>query len=554
MPAGALPSSVRGSAFVIDVSRGRRAVRVTPPRTSLTSARLAPDSGATMASLLGGDVVDLVATNYQAGALGATVPNKILVTFDLQVVNKLTQHGLRLPTWPTPPVGAAGPLLFPFEIGVTATSGGLAVTGGNEVVVTNPQRGAVIVSNDWDGNGSPGSGAPHDFFNDTACPAVSNDCFRYEEYGPMGPGGSSTARRVGFLVDPTVGDFRVKMILAADLEGSSGTVTGSVTGSVISSLGGGIVGAQVDLAGGWSTSTVAGGSFTLAGVLPGVRTLTVGNLPAGCTPPAAQPVTISAGLVTPVQVVVACVAPNATIVGAVRSNWAVEPNWKATILVTPSGGAALPPVTAGAQGQYTVPNVPPGSGTVTVTPTFQPWCQTTVVPYAGLQAGTPLTVDVSVPCSRPPQTYTLGGAWGPIQSTPTGRRVALNVAVNMGAAPGRPDVNGTAADELVGARLRVTYPVALLQFVSGARIDPAFDLVTTTPIAPGVLQVDVQRSSAGSRSGNVEIVRLVFDIPAGAVGTASLTAIVERLLAETFADPVDPNQSATVSISALPIP
>jgi hypothetical protein len=40
----------------------------------------------------------------------------------------------------------------------------------------------------------------------------------------------------------------------------------------------------------------------------------------------------------------------------------------------------------------------------------------------------------------------------------------------------------------------------------------------------------------------------------GAAGNATLSAIVERLLAETFVDPVDPNQSATVSIAILPIP
>ena len=555
LPAVALPAGVRDAAFIADVSRLKNTVRIAAPRRSVTTARLSAADSEPLASLLGGDVIDLVATNYQASALGAVVPNKILVTFDLQVVNKLNQLGLRLPTWPTPPLGAAGPLLFPFEIGVTATSGGVTVNGGNEVIVTNPQGGAVVVSTDWDGNGTPGSGGPHDFFNDAPCQGLANDCFRYEEYGPIGPLGSSSARRVGFLVDPTVGDFRVKMILAADLGASGPITTGTIAGSVSSTLGAGIGSALITVSGGWAGTTASDGSFSIPAVGPGSRTVSVSNLPSGCTAPAAQTVTVIAGQTTPVAFIVSCSVPTGTIAGFVSSNWAVEPNWKATVVVTPSGGAPLPSVIAGAQGQYTVVGLPLGSGSITVTPTFQPWCQSVTIPYTGLSNGTPLNINIPVPCSRPPQTYVLNGAWGPIQPTgPTGRRVALLIAANMGAAPGRPDVNGAAADELVAARFRLSYPGTLLQFVSASRIDPAFDAVTVTTPGAGVLVVDVQRSTPGSRAGNVELARLLFDIPVGAAGNATLSAIVERLLAETFVDPVDPNQSATVSIAVLPIP
>ena len=108
---------------------------------------------------------------------------------------------------------------------------------------------------DWDGNGTPGSGGPHDFFNDAPCQGLANDCFRYEEYGPIGPLGSSSARRVGFLVDPTVGDFRVKMILAADLGASGPITTGTIAGSVSSTLGAGIGSALITVSGGWAGTT-----------------------------------------------------------------------------------------------------------------------------------------------------------------------------------------------------------------------------------------------------------------------------------------------------------
>jgi hypothetical protein len=170
-------------------------------------------NGGQSMSLLGSDVIDVTVSNYVAGAIGATIPGKILVTFDITLHNRLNGIRLITPTFPTPPVGVSGVQVFPFEISVFTTSGGVG-TQGNEIVVTSPRFGAAIPSNNWDG-------APHNFFNDVGCTGASNDCFRYEPFGAIGPLAASETRQVGFLVDPTIGDLRVKMIIAANVQSVS---------------------------------------------------------------------------------------------------------------------------------------------------------------------------------------------------------------------------------------------------------------------------------------------------------------------------------------------
>src|SRR5262245_28640575 len=212
-----IPAQYRGAAFIMDVSAGKHTVKITAPTSTISSpssqrsvdGKLSGDSSAHY-SLLGADVIELTTTNFVAGAVGAAVPGKVLITFDVTVNNRLPGIQLITPTFPTPPAGVTGVQLFPFEISVTTTTGGVAGSG-NEVIVQSPRFGAVVASNDW-------NGAPHNFFNDVGCTATSNDCFRYESFGTIAPLGASTAQTVGFLIDPTVGDFRVEMIVAGRLE------------------------------------------------------------------------------------------------------------------------------------------------------------------------------------------------------------------------------------------------------------------------------------------------------------------------------------------------
>jgi hypothetical protein len=81
----------------------------------------------------------------------------------------------------------------------------------------------VSPSTDFDGTGAPGSGAPHNFFNDADCAAATaTDCFRWKAFETgIAPGGSSSRRTVGFDIDPSVAQFRVRMIVAADLAPAS---------------------------------------------------------------------------------------------------------------------------------------------------------------------------------------------------------------------------------------------------------------------------------------------------------------------------------------------
>lgn len=208
----------RDAAFVVNVSTVRRKVSVVAPTSGSAmrtqSAQHSAIGAGMQMSLLGGDAVELLASNYSAGVIGAVVPGKVLVTFDLTLINRL--RGLRLitPTFPMPPAHVTGIQAFPIEIVALSTSGQVTVTSG-VITVTSPRSGAAVPSTDWDG-------APHSFFNDVGCGALSSDCFRYEPFGTLEPLSASAARRVGFLVDPTVGDVRVRIIVAADLESVPG--------------------------------------------------------------------------------------------------------------------------------------------------------------------------------------------------------------------------------------------------------------------------------------------------------------------------------------------
>ena len=132
-------------------------------------------------SLLGGEAVRLIPSNFQASAVGAFIPGKVRVQFDIVIENKLPGINFITPTWPTPP--SPGVILVPLEQVVTTTPGGVTGGDGNEVIVELPSYGLVEPSIDWSGAGTAGSGAPFSFFNDTNCGlATSNDCFRWEAY------------------------------------------------------------------------------------------------------------------------------------------------------------------------------------------------------------------------------------------------------------------------------------------------------------------------------------------------------------------------------------
>lgn len=547
-----VPPQYRGAAFIMDVSPLKKTIKITAPTTTIGKSRVS-ESGSLLVgdgpdlSLLGGDVIDLTATNYVAGAVGASVPGKVLVTFDLTVNNKLAGIQLVTPTFPTPPSGVTGLQLFPFEISVTTTAGGVT-TVGNEVIVTSPRFGAVIPSNDW-------SGAPHNFFNDIGCPATANDCFRYEPFGTIAPLGASTAQTVGFLIDPTVGDFRVKMIVAADLNATTTPTPGTISGSVTSPQLGALNNVSVSVSGGFSGTSNATGAYSIANVATGSRTVSISNLPSGCTAPASQNVTVASGGTNTVNFTVTCSVPTGSISGTVTSSLGgglagVQ------VTVTPTGAGALAAVATSASGTYTVASVPtvPATGAITLANLPANCTNPGPTAYSGMTTGG-LTTNILVTCTAAAVTYPFSAVWGPITNTgPTGRQVQLTFSIDMGAAPGRLDVDGANADPLAGISYAVSYNGTILSYASRTLLSPGGELdlgvvnQTGGGTAGAQANVAIGSTSGAVLTGNNQIIRLTFNIATGAAGTIVPTVNVTEALATTSLI----NVTSSVAVQALP--
>ncbi len=552
----AIPAQYRGAAFIMDVSATKKTVKISAPAASIANRNVAANLNLNVGdepqlSLLGGDVIDLTATNFVAGAVGAVQPGKVLITFDMQISNKLSGIQLITPTFPTPPSGVVGVQAFPFEISVTTTSGGVT-TIGNEVIVVSPRFGAVVPSSDW-------GGSPHNFFNDVGCPVTANDCFRYESFGTIGSLGASTPQQVGFLIDATVGDFRAKIIVAADLAPTVVLAPGTVAGTVTSPQLGNLGNVAVSVSGGFSGTTIANGSYSIAGVATGSRTVSVSNLPGGCTAPASQNVTVPTGATVTANFTVNCTVPTGTIGGTLLSSLGGGLN-NVSVVVTPTGGSAIAAVTTNAAGLYTVTNVPTVPATGTVTFSNLPANCTNPGPqaYSGLTTSG-LTINRTITCTPAPTTYPLTAVWGAITNTgPTGRQVTLTLSIDMGSAPGSLAINGAAADDLAGITLNVAYNGLGLDWISRTGLTPngEFDLNIVNEIGQGTAGAQVVgalASSAGQTiTGSNPLVRLTFNIASGFSGTITPVLTVPEALATTSL--INVTSSVTVSIPVLVIP
>lgn len=384
------------AAFLAKVDLRARKVTIIAPAPTDSLVRRAPGAGAPEFSLVGGDAVLLTTSNFSASPVGAFLPGKVRVTFDVAVSNRLNLVELIGPTdFPAPPPGTSGPLLFPYDIAVATTSGGVSGNGGNDVIVVLPGAGLVAPSVDWDG-------APYNFFNDTSC-VGGNDCYRWEEFaGPVAPGTTSGSRRVGFDIDATVGQFTARIILAADVQNIASNLPGSVQGSISSStlgpLGGVTVLARVS---GSSAISDLSGAFALTGLPPGMDTLVLSAVPAFCTVPAPQPVMILPGAVTSLTLNLTCSPP--ALVGTITGSITLSSGGTAPgvgVVVTPGGFPAEPVVVTDAFGSYTVSAVDVGDGTGVLDLSGLPsGCSgPTSLGYTGLTNGGTLVRDIVLNC------------------------------------------------------------------------------------------------------------------------------------------------------------
>ena len=181
---------IPASAFrvTIDVATGHVTV-ARPANASRRDGGLRPSL-----SLVGADVVEL--TVGDCAWVPAPNPKHRRCLLDLTLRNRLAITDLVTPTtFPTPPAGTNGVLVFPF------TSAALTASGG----------GAALPTTDWDN-------APINFFNDVGCSRGATDCYRYELFeGPLHGGETSPTRTVGFDVDRAAQTVAAYLVVAADL-------------------------------------------------------------------------------------------------------------------------------------------------------------------------------------------------------------------------------------------------------------------------------------------------------------------------------------------------
>jgi hypothetical protein len=214
------PPDLGRAAFrlTIDVATGR--ITVDGPRGAAHRVR---GSGPSL-SLVGSEAIALHATDCTWSSIPSNSRQR-RCSFDLAVENRLGYTDLVTPTtFPKPPAGTSGVLVFPY------TAAALGVPGA-----------AATPSADW-------NNAPTNFFNDFAgCSGKTSDCYRSETYpAPLYAGVTSAPRTVGFDVDKNAQSVSAYIVVAADLRDDPPqqvTVAPSACASVFEDFGGGSGGA-----------------------------------------------------------------------------------------------------------------------------------------------------------------------------------------------------------------------------------------------------------------------------------------------------------------------
>lgn len=518
-------ASLRRAAFVLDVDVASGLVRISAPPTVLARAggSAGADHGArAVASLLAGDAVQLGASNFVASAVGEFVPGRVRVAFDVSITNRLSTTRLIRPTFPPPPPGAAAVVLFPFETVVTTTSGGTSVGGdGTEIIVELPNQGRVVPNSDW-------AGSPFNFFNDAGCSSAGDDCFPWESFGPIEPGATSESRTIGFDLDPTVANFRTRLIVAADLENAPVPATGGIAGRVAALQFGPMSGVGIRVGPeGVTTTSNGGGAWALSGLVAGAKQVEAFGLPAGCTA-APVPAFVAPNATATADVSVDCTAATGTLSGTVSSS--LGGLLSGIVVQAIPNGAAGPPGVQATAGSYVIPDVPLGAnGGGQLLLSGLPVACTSPGPvrYGGLRPGSAVTVDITVPCGAgSPPGYNLSAVWGPVVSG----QVALTLLVDLSTYDD-PAVNGAGPDDIAAIQgtVQVSDPTGRLVLLSCAEV-PGSGLADLTynpgTGTPGLISWLNFVTVPSPQTGVQGIMRCSFTVGAGPPGTAATATLV----------------------------
>ncbi len=568
----------RQSAFIVDVNTAKKTVTVTNP-TNNTSRSIGTVNGKRTGSIdhsiLGADVAQVVVSNFAAGEVGVGAPaGKILVTMDLSIRNIRSGVQLITPTFPVPPDPSLPRIYaWPFENVVTTTTGS-ASGSGNEIIVEMPNRGVVLTSDDWNGDGATLTGAPYNFFNDVGCAAGSNDCFRYEAYpAPLGPLSATGSQRIGFIIDATVSNFRSRILLAADLADAGPPVSTTISGLVSSPTLGNLAGVVVSIDGtpvNGPGGTPAAGTYSAAVTGTGFKSVTL-TLPAalisaGCTNPGAQSVTVGAsppaGGYT-ANFSVTCPAAAGTVTGTVnvvRAAGASQSLSGSAVTVSPTGGSAVNGALVGAANAttytYSVAGVglgASGAGDVTL-PSLPSGCTASgPASYSGLSnLGSVAAPAITVNCAAPPAFYQLRATWG----TPTATTIAVTFSIDMTT---RNDASDPAPDALAALSYTFDYSASAARVGIPANVNAAcvrqdggtvFDVFTRNVNASR--QILFSMASTVGATGVQPLMTCTLPLAAGAAGLATGSFTPASIVATIFGTPTNIGVNSFVDAAQLP--
>lgn len=245
----ALNPQILSAAWTLDVVASTGRIYVSPPAGGLDglSQAIVADyfglqPGHPELSILGDDVIELDPSGLDFGvprALPGVGSGFVRdVSWNLAVRNTISGIELIAPTFPSAPTGTTSPIIVPFNQVVTVTSGSVGCELGTSTVTSDcfidaPSEGNVFVSDNGGVNsaGTPFTdgyqGAPHNFFNDTPCPPAGtyfgegnqSDCRPFKAIGQSIAGGATAAPvKVNYTLDQTVNQFRVLILVAADIQ------------------------------------------------------------------------------------------------------------------------------------------------------------------------------------------------------------------------------------------------------------------------------------------------------------------------------------------------